>query len=323
MAFKKNERPSSIKIANTEIVIGKKYSVDHKMDKTAPDGMIELGATKYPLVGVAASEKVYFDDTRNVFDTGFYTQSICNDYLLESENPDEIVRIYNTLIREPYEKQMNVSLAETNFAFWDNFSYKVQVNKTYNTNDIVDLFELFLALKQGVICNKGERNSRFQKAQYNISNPEAIKNKEDIKFDNKMKAINTFNLLLESDIEKAYTILEYLQATDPRATHIDVLRRQYLRTLEADKTGTDSVDRFLEAVEKYNQPKGQLEMQYFAMVQKLYLKKKIILVKGIFQTEDFYPLAGSLKDIARKCAIDGDKEFKDKVEELYQKHFPE
>jgi hypothetical protein len=294
------------------------------MDKAAPDGMQTIGATKYPLINVASSEKVFFDESRNVYDTGFYTQSMCNDYILETENVDEMVRLYNELIRVPYEKRMNANLAETNFEFWENFSYSVYVNKSYDTSDPVQFFELFLALKQGILCNKGEKNSRHQRtAAYNISNPEAIKNKEDIKFDNKIKAIETFTLLMNADLEKAYTILEYLQSTNPRTTETSVLKRSFLRILENDKNGTDAVDRFLEAVEKYNEPKGLLEMQYFAMVQRLYLKKELTQTKGIFYTKDMFPLASTLKDIARKCAVDSEIETREKLEELHSKYFPE
>lgn len=319
----KTKKPTSIKIANTEIVFGKTYAVDHKYDGTAPDGMKDLGATKFPLSGVGASQRIYFDENRNVFDTGFYVESVCNRNILAKDNPEEVVRIYNDWIKEPYEKRMNVDCSEANFDFWDNFGYTVKVNKSYNTNDPVELFQLFHALKQGVICNKGEKDAILQKAQYNISNFEAIKSKEDTKFDNKMKAINTFNLLLDSDEEKLYTILEYLQAVNPRGTAKDVLKRTYLRQLDDPKSGTDLVDRFLQASEKYNEPKGQLEMQYFAAVQKLYLKKKITKKAGFFVDELENVLANSLKDIAIKCSIDENLEFRESIDALYQKHFPD
>lgn len=325
MAFKTKTKPTEIKIANTLIEFGKTYAVDHKYDGTAPDGMKEIGATKFPLSGVAASTKVYFDENRNVFDTGFYVESICNRNILTKDNPEEIVRIYNEFIKEPYEKRMNVNCAESNFDFWDNFGYVVKVNKSYNANDPVEMFQLFHALKQGMICNKGEKDSILQKAQFNISNFEAIKSKEDVKFDNKMKAVNTFNLLFASDEEKLYTILEYLQAVNPRGTAKDVLKRTYLRQLDDPKSGTDLVSRFLEASEKYNEVKGQLEMQYFAIAQKLYLKKAIIKKLGSFYDEEGKMLANSLKDIAKKCSMD-DKdaiEFREGIEASYQKYFPD
>lgn len=324
MALKKTEKPTSIKIANTIIEFGKTYTVDHKFDGTAPDGMKELGATKFPLVGVAASQRVYFDESRNVFDTGFYVESLCNKNLLSKDNPEEMVRLYNTYIKEPYEKRMNVDCSEANKDFWDNFGYIVRVNKSYNTNDPLELFELFHALKQGVACNKGEKDFVLQKAQYNISNFEAIKSKEDTKFDNKMKAVNTFNLLFETDKEKLYTILEYLQAVNPRGTDDDVLKRTYLRQLDDSKAGTELVNRFLEASEKYNESKGQLEMQYFAAAQRLYLRGKITKKLGAFYDEQGNLLANSLKDIARKCSMEDKEglEFRENIEQAYQKYFP-
>jgi hypothetical protein len=319
----KPKKPTSLKIANTVIEFGKIYAVDHKFDGSAPSGMKELGATKYPIKGVEASEKVYFDENRNVFDTGFYVESQCNKGILQADNPEELVRLYNEHIKEPYERRMSVNATESNLEFWDKFNYSVRVNKSYNTNDPVDMFELFHALKQGVICNKGEKNYSLQKAQYNISNLEAIKSKEDDKFDNKMKAVNTFNLLFDADEDKLYTILEYLGAINPQATKKDVLKRTYQRQLSDDKVGAEAVTRFLEAVNKYNEPKGQLEMQYFSMCQKLYLAKKITKKAGTFFDEAGNQLANSIKDIARKCSSDLELDFREKIEDAYQKQFPE
>jgi hypothetical protein len=316
----KNQKPKEIKIANTTIEFGKTYTIDHKYDGTAPDGMKGLGATKLPLIGIHNSEKIYFDESRNAFDTGFYLQSVCNQSLI---NGDELVRLYNLYIKEPYEQRMNADCSETNFAFWDKFSYSVAVNKTFDTKDPVQLFELFHALKQGVVCNKDEGNSHLQKAQFNISNDEAIRTKEDTKFDNKIRAIDTFNLLLKSDTEKLYTILEYLGATDPQATDKDVLKRTYLRRLDDAKTGVDLVNRFLEASDKYNEKQGQLEMQYFAMCQKLYFKQIIVKKQGSFYDDKGTLLANSLKGIASKCLQPTEKELLENLTERYADAYPQ
>ena len=320
MAPLKNQRPKELKIANTVIEFGKIYTIDHKYDGAAPDGMRGLGATKLPLAGIRNSEKIYFDEGRNAFDTGFYVQSICNGGLLEA---DELVRLYNLYIKEPYEERMSVNCSETNFEFWERFSYSVAVNKTFDTKDPVQMFELFHALKQGVVCNKDEGNSYLQRAQFNISNDEAIRTKEDTKFDNKMRAVDTFSLLLKSDTTKLYTILEYLGATNPEATDKDVLKRTYLRRLDDTKTGTDLVTRFLEASDKYNEKQGQLEMQYFAMCQKLYFKKIIVKKQGSFYDDKGAMLANSLKDVASKCLLPTEKEMLDNLLERYADAYPQ
>lgn len=321
MAFKKLEVPKEgLKVANTYIKIGQTYEIAHKYDGSAPDGMQEIGATKFPLTGVAEVKSVFFDERRNTFDTGFYTESLCNSRIPQLER-DELVRLYEDRIKIPYEKRMNRDCSETNLSFWDNYKYEVKVNKSFDTSDPKDLFDLFQALKQGTICNEGEKDSTLQKARYTIKNIEAVRSKEDEKLDNKIQAMTIFNTNLNLDIEKLYTVLEYLQASNPRGMEKEALRRTYIRILDDSKKGTEFVKRFLEASNKYNSEQGKLEMQYFAVVQKLFVKGKITKKLGALYHEDGTYLANTPKDIATKCAMGVDKEYSDKIDELYQKYF--
>jgi hypothetical protein len=323
MAFKKIEVPKEgLKVANTYIKIGSTYEVAHKYDGSAPDGMQEIGATKFPLTGVAEVKSVYFDERRNTTDSGFYIESLCNSRIPQAER-EELVRLYEGLIKIPYEKRMNRDCSETNLSFWDNYKYEVKVNKSFDTSDPKDLFDLFHALKQGTICNEGEKDATLQKARYTIKNIEAVRSKEDEKLDNKIEAMTIFNTLLDSDIEKVYTVLEYLQASNPRNMEKEALRRTYIRILDDSKKGTEFVKRFLEASKKYNSEQGKLEMQYFALVQKLFLKNGITKKAGALYHEDGTYLANTPKDIAIKCAMGVDKDYSDKIDELYQKYFGE
>lgn len=320
MAVKKTTQPTEIKIANTLIEIGEIYELGHKFDGSASDGMQELGATKYPLEGVAEKRGIPFDENRNAFDTGFYEESICNGGMLKTENKKEVVRLYNQLVRDPFEKRMNVTCSESNIDFWKSYKYEVKVNKSFDTSDPIRLFELFHILKQGAACNEGEKDSVLQKARYTIKNLAATKNKEDKVLDDKIKAIFTFNTLLDSDIEKAYTILEYLQASNPRAMQKDVLKRTYTRILDDTKKGGEFVRRFLEASDKYNTEIGKLEMQYFTMAQKLVQKGGIVKKAGSFFHKDGTYLANSTKDIGIKASMPTEKDFAKIIEDLYEEY---
>lgn len=313
----KNDEKIILKIANTSIEIGKVYEISHKYDGSAPDGMRELGATKFPLKGVAEKRAIFFDENRNTFDTGFYPESLCNKGMPAKDM--EYVNAYVKHIKTPYEKQFNQDCSETNFDFWDKYKYEVAVNKSFDTKDPKQRFELFHALKQGAVCNVGEKDPVLQKAKYTIKNIEEVKNQEDERLDKKFKAMSTFNILMDSDKEKAYTILEYLgQTQNPRGTDPEALKRTYLRLMDDNKKGAEFVRRFLEASEKYNTQRGKLEMEYFSIAQKLYLKNKIEKKAGAFYHPDGSYLGNTLKDIALKCLIDTDKEYKESIEKLYQ-----
>ncbi len=326
MAFKKIEVPKEgLRIANTYIKVGSTYEIAHKFDGSAPDGMQEIGATKFPLKGVAESRSIFFDERRNTFDTGFYKESFCNQNAARTSQTEmeTLVELYNKFIREPYETRMNKNCAETNLEFWDRYRYEIKVNKSFDTSDPKDLFDLFHALKQGAVCNEGEKDSSLQKAKYTIKNIEATRSKEDKKLDDKIDAITTFNTLLDNDIEKLYTVLEYLQASNPRGQEKEALRRTYIRILDDSKKGTEFVKRFLEASNKYNSETGKLEMQYFALVQKLFVKSAIVKKVGSLYHEDGTYLANTPKDIAMKCASGADKNYTAKLDELYEKYFGE
>ncbi len=321
--IKKIELPKEgLKIANTHIKIGSTYEIAHKYDGTAPDGMQEIGATKFPLTGIAEVKSVYFDESRNTTDSGFYNESLCNSRVPQAER-EELVRLYQKFVQEPYEKRMNKDCSETNYDFWGKYKYEVKVNKSFNTADPKDLFDLFHALKQGTVCNEGEKDAVLQKARYTIKNIEATKSKEDKKLDDKFDAMKIFDTLFESDMEKLYTVLEFLQASNPRGMEKEALKKIYRRILDDSKKGTEFVKRFLEASNKYNTDQGKLEMQYFAAVQRLFVKGKITKKFGALHHEDGTYLANTPKDIAIKCASGVDPDYRQKVDELYEKYFGE
>ena len=322
MALKKTEIPrEGLKIGNTYIKIGHTYECAHKFDGTAPDGMQEIRATKFPLAGVAEKRGLYFDERRGTYDTGFYKESVCNSGLVTADNPDELINLYNKHIKEPYEKRMNVDCSETNNKFWDSYKYEVKVNKSYDTSDPKELFDLFHALKQGAICNEGEKDSTLQKANYTIKNIAEVKSKEDEKLENKYAAISTFENLVSTDIEKLYTTLEYLQAPNVRSMQKDVLRKTYLRVLDDSKKGTEFVNRFISATDKYNSEQGKMEMEYFSAVQDLHRRNKIVKKQGSFHAEDGSYLANTIKDIALKCVTN--LEFRGIIDSIVEKYTEE
>lgn len=307
-----------IKIANTDVVIGEIYELTHKFDASAPDGMQTIRATKFPMKNVAEKKAIFYDETRRAFDTGFYKDSFCNKSISRIENPEEMVRIYNEFVRVPYEKAMNVDCSETNYEFWDKYKYEAKVNKSFNTNDPVALFDLFHILKQGTACNEGEKNPELQKARYNVRSIQENKNLEDEKIERKATAVHTVYLLLEADREKLDTISEYLNLINPRGMEAKVLRNNYLRLFDEPTKGAEFQKRFLDASEKYNSEDGSLEMKYFGKINELFRAGQLVKKAGsIYDKRDNF-LGNTPKEISQKAVAD--KEFRVKVDEVIEEN---
>lgn len=314
MAVKK-ESKVILRIANTDIEIGKTYELLHKFDGSAPDGMRGIKATKFPLMGIEEVRSVFFDESRNAFDTGFYLESASNR-LFKTEDIKTYLPSYITQIKKPYEQRFNVDCSEVNTMFWDKYKTRVSVNKSFNTNDIKDLFDLFIVLKQGIACNEGELNQKLQKASFIIKDITEDKSKEDEILDNKYEAVSVFKELVKTDTEKLYTILEYLKATSVRNVDLKILQTTYIKNFENSKTGEDLVNKFLKAFDKYSTETGKEEMQYFAAIQKLFLKNKLVKKAGAFYGDGDFFLGNSLQDISTRVMSGANLEHKTVVDKM-------
>lgn len=262
-----------IKIANTKIRIGQSYEVIPKKDPDAPDGMQAKGTTKFLHEGNRENRAIDFDESRRAWNTGFYEQSRCLQNMLK-EDEAELVK-YIKYIKEPYEKLYNVSCSETNNEFWDSYRYPLYTGQTFNTSDPKQLFDLFHALTKARICNPNEKDPELRKASYCIKNTEVEKTLEEERLEDKANAISKFMVLLETDKEKLYAVLEWIQMSDVRSVEDKVLRPTILRSFDNPATGYDFSRRFLEGLDMYDTEEGKQKMEYFIMCQKLLLKNKI------------------------------------------------
>lgn len=317
-SLKKDNR-TTLKIANSTIVIGETYEVRPKVDYTAPDGMQRAGTTKLLHEGNAEVRGINFDENKRKWDTGFDESSLCNFDLLDSEKA-ATVKAFNSNIKEPYEKAYNVDCSSNNDEFWSEYTYEIYTNKSFNTEDVKDLFDLFQALKHGRLCEVGERDYALQKANYNIKNIDKVKSIEEERMADKFEAIATFSIMLNQDITKDDTllaILEWLQITNVRGAEKSALRNIVMRMFDNPNSGYDFSRRFLEAVKLTDSAQGKKRMEIFSILQKLYLKNKIEQKRGVMYI-DGHLLGNTLKEASQKALQNS--EISDAIYLAYENH---
>jgi hypothetical protein len=314
------KKPEKLIIGNTTIEIGKKYLIDNKFDASAPDGMKAIKATKFPMRENDTLGCVYYDEISNQYDTGLYDYSRCLNRLLP-EQARERVAIYKKHIKTPFENLRNVDLEpKANNDFWKNYRYTIFANKEFDTNNVSDLFDLFNALMQGDICNEDERDPMYrQNAMFTITNPAEVKDRSKNNSKKRMQTMIIFNEMVDANREKVDNILSYINRGNSSKIEDEELKLIYFDVIKHEKTGIDFVDRFTEACEKYETPNGELEMEYFSMVQLLLTKNLIKKVGSKYTTiNDNVFLGNSPQDIAKFC-INKESEQHKIISELVDK----
>lgn len=308
-----------LRVANTDIVIGESYEVRPKVDYSAPDGMIKAGTTKYLHEGNAEIKSINYDESKRMWDTGFDEQSLCNSDLLVNERKN--VALYNKYIKEPYEKAYREDCGATNDNFWNNYTYELYTNKSFNTEDPKDLFDLFQALKHGAICEPGEKDYALKGANYTIKNVAKVKSLEEERLAEKFEAITTFSIMLKEDLKKDDTLLallEWMQVANVRGADKDIIRNVVMRMFDHPTQGYDTARRFLEAVKLTESVDGKKKMELFSLLQKLYLKNKIDQKRGTLYLGT-HLLGNTLKEATQKALDNPDlaKEIYSTYEQLF------
>lgn len=316
----KKDETKLLYIGNTVIEIGKKYSLSNRFDSAAPDGMKTIKATKFPFDMNDTKECVFFDETRNNYDTGLYEQSriLTTDIKLDQAKVKERVASYKKHIVIPFESSQLKELSPSS-SFWGEYRIDVYVNREFDTSIVTELFDLFNIIMQGIACNEDERDQLYKSnAAYNITSIQEVKDKKKESTKDKRTCVDTFNEMVDSNREKLDIILGFINKGASDSIENDDLKDVYYDIINDPKTGTDFIKRFTEACDKYENETGKLEMEYFSIAQKLLMKNKIKRVGGKYMTineTDF--LGTSLQDIAKFCLDPKSKQHKI-ITELYE-----
>lgn len=288
-------------VANSMIELGAKYTLDYRPDPSAPEGMKKM--TKFPFEGNDTVEKVYFNDARRQYDTGFYEESPCLS-VIPSERRDELVKLYVKHIKLPYEKQFNVKLTPDEInTFWEDYYIKGWINKQFDTTNINDLLELFYILNMGVACEKDEKNPVLRKdAQFIISSPSKVKNKSKELTKTRTKSYLSFNTLLNGDRDKLDLILQWIGKENPSKVSAEDLDAIYYQVINDKNDGIAFCEQYLTALDEYETDRGREKMEWFYGIKRLFGLKKIKKTARGFVTSDQEVFLGNtLQDVAAFC----------------------
>lgn len=142
------------------------YVITGKSDETAPDGYQERGISKSPFLGNKTIVPCPFDAKLRVYDTGFYAGSKCFKGMPEYEKKEELDRRIKN-IKAPYEEATGQDLSQDNNDFWDTTTVRNYDSRLFYTDDIYDLFDLYISLQSKLLTPKDEDgNPEFQKSMY-------------------------------------------------------------------------------------------------------------------------------------------------------------
>lgn len=313
-------------VANSIIEIGAKYTLDYRPDPSAPEGMKSM--TKFPFEGNDTIEKVYFNDTRRQYDTGFYIESPCLA-VIPAAKREEILKLYIKHIKQPYERQFNANLSpEEANTFWEDYYIKGWVNKQFDTTNINDLLELFYILNMGLACEKDEKNPQLRKdAQFVISSPSKVKNKSKELINLRKTSYLKFNAILAGDRDKLDLVLQWIGKENPSKVASEDLDSIYYQVINDKNDGIKFCEQFLTALDEYETPIGKEKMEWFFGIRRLLNLRKIKQKQGRYVTADQEVFLGNtLQDIAAFCTNDNSQQhtiIKELLEENPETKRPE
>ena len=306
-------------VANSMIELGAKYTLDYRPDPSAPEGMKKM--TKFPFEGNDTVEKVYFNDARRQYDTGFYEESPCLS-VIPSERRDELVKLYVKHIKLPYEKQFNVKLTPDEInTFWEDYYIKGWINKQFDTTNINDLLELFYILNMGVACEKDEKNPVLRKdAQFIISSPSKVKNKSKELTKTRTKSYLSFNTLLNGDRDKLDLILQWIGKENPSKVSAEDLDAIYYQVINDKNDGIAFCEQYLTALDEYDTDRGREKMEWFYGIKRLFGLKKIKkTARGFVTSDQEIWLGNTLQDASAFCVNENSQQY-NLITELLQEN---
>lgn len=203
------------------IEIGKIYTVENKPDMNAPDGYRKLGTTKYPnpVVGAKYLGLAVFDNKKGNIANPFY-DTFLSEYSTTLKNMykngglEVAIESLKESIVDPVEFMYGEGKLDPKSAFWRSPEGRVKIysGKRFNTNDPLELMQLYCLIMNKELAPKGleNKNEYVSNASFVVTNVEET---TDIRTRNefaKTQAIFKFGTLLNTDKVKLYNLLDYL-----------------------------------------------------------------------------------------------------------------
>lgn len=188
------------------------YSIKNKADLNAPSGFVQEGTTKLPS-GVDEMFQCRTSE-EGLWDTGFFAYSPCYSAMEETEATKAAKAVFEN-VAKPYMRQKGITdkdlLSPNNDDWWKLQNFRIWPGRVYNSNNPVDVFELYMALNAYQLTPKDqEKDPRYSRSSYVIVDTTKAKKVKEERTENKFKAIKSFTNTLDTNRSALVNILYYL-----------------------------------------------------------------------------------------------------------------
>lgn len=284
------------------------YEVLPKYDANAPSGYKKEETTK------ALSREIHnieplavYTEYLRAWDTGLFLDSP----LLRRAVSNETVRqsVMNNVeeyIIKPFESLRGkgaLDHKESNSGFWDGSYVKVYKGQVFNTEDPIQLLQLYSLLLRRVLTPKSEvSNPEFRHSQYCIEDKELAMNVENEKALRLTKAYGLYWGLKTSNKTGLIAILNYLNISVTEDTAEGSLDLMFKRFLEDKRDSTINTKEFIDVAERYTTKEGKNVITFYQKLKEMYasglveLRGKEVYIDGNYIASSFKTAAKVIND---------------------------
>lgn len=247
------------------------YVITGKPDESAPTGFQERGISKVPFPGNKTVAACSWDKYLGSYDTGFFERSMCYKGMSRAEAIRE-VELRKSNIMHPYELSTGSNLHQSNFDFWDSFTVDCYTGRLLKTDDIKDLFDLYIMLLSKAVTPKEEDgNPEFINSMYLIEDKTTAVDLQKGRQIDKVEIVSGFISKMNSGGEEKRKILDMLIYMDIiSTTNLDdrMIKYMFMNWLDAKPT---NIDRFKDMSDRFmGEDKRGLEIiKYNRIVREL------------------------------------------------------
>lgn len=273
------------------------YQIVDKIDNNALDGLRHYGSTKFPLSGSSDFVGPVYDKVAKVYDTGFYVHSpIYSGVSLEDRQ--SFVDKLHTNIVEPYELIYGIGVLDNkNTSFWDDFVINLESGRVFNTSNIQDLLELYIAMT-GFHLTPSEKvgDPRFEKSSFVIEDRTSTLEKRNVRKANYMTALQKFFVMLSTNKHKLVPVLRYVgmkgaMFLDSDNTDDETINAYFKDWIDEEPA---HVDDFLRVCKLAEKKLGMEEITMYSILLQKQKEKELVKV-GDEYVYDEMPLGHDLK----------------------------
>lgn len=247
------------------------YVITGKPDESAPTGFQERGISKVPFPGNKTVGSCSWDKYLGSYDTGFFDRSMCYQGMSRAEVMEEVNRRKENIM-EPYEISTGHNLHQSNFDFWDSFTVDCYTGRLLKTDDIKDLFDLYILLLSKTVTPKEEDgNPEFINSMYIVEDKTTAVDLNQSRKIVKSEIISDFINKMNSGGEERRKVLDMLIYMDIISTaNIDdrMIKYMFMNWLDSKPT---NIDRFKDMSDRFmGEDKRGLEIiKYNRIVREL------------------------------------------------------